>query len=318
MKPFVSGMVEILLSRDACLCIKLQRIHSALTGLQGFSLKGHAFGGLVMQRSIEQRLAVTHRRHERMSSVPTLVFVHGYGCDQSMWGEVEPRFRQQCSTVLYDLVGCGRSDLLAYDARRYGDLNAHADDLIALIGTLDAAGPIYLIGHSVGATIALLATARDESLVSRLILVAPSPRYTDCDGYVGGMSQQQADELLGFLELNHVGWSEALAPAIMGNADRPELAGNLRDSFCRMDPNIAAHFARATFLSDHRDDLSRVSIPSLILQVVDDDIAPEAVGLFMQQQMPGAKLVHLECQGHCPHVSHPHLVAAALAAFLPL
>ena len=46
-------------------------------------------------------------------------------------------------------------------------------------------------------------------------------------------------ELLQFLELNHMGWSAAMAPAIMGNPDRPELGEELTNSFCRTDPEIA-------------------------------------------------------------------------------
>ena len=49
-----------------------------------------------------------------------------------------------------------------------------------------------------------------------------------------------------------------MAPVIMGNADRPELGAELTNSFCRTDPEIAAHFARVTFLSDNREDLPNV------------------------------------------------------------
>ena len=45
----------------------------------------------------------------------------------------------------------------------------------------------------------------------------------------------------------------------MGNADRPELGEELTNSFCRADPEIAAHFARVTFLSDNRADLAAAS-----------------------------------------------------------
>ena len=65
-----------------------------------------------------------------------------------------------------------------------------------------------------------------------------------------------------------------MAPVIMGNPDRPELGAELTNSFCRTDPEIARHFARATFLSDNRADLARVTDPALVLQCADDVIAP--------------------------------------------
>lgn len=266
--------------------------------------------------SYSSRLAATKFGVPKDQSPETLIFVHGYGCDQTMWQWVEPAFRAGFSTILYDLMGCGQSDHNGYDFSLYARLDAHSVDLVKLIDEVSADKPVHLIGHSVGATIAMLAAKQASNKVASLSLVAPSPRHTDCDGYVGGMSEQQAEELLNFLELNHVGWSAALAPTIMANADKPELSETLRESFCRMDPEIAAHFARATFLSDHRSDLADIDTRSLILQVENDAIAPKAVGVFMASTMPRATLETLACEGHCPHVSDSALVVASLKRFL--
>jgi len=66
-----------------------------------------------------------------------------------------------------------------------------------------------------------------------------------------------------------------MAPAIMGNPDRPELGEELTNSFCRTDPEIARQFARATFTSDNRADLPNVKARTLILQSSEDIIASE-------------------------------------------
>jgi sigma-B regulation protein RsbQ len=265
---------------------------------------------------ILSRLAVNRLGVAADQLAEILIFVHGFGCDQSMWQWVEPAFRSKFSTVLYDLTGCGRSDESAYDFSRYARLEAHSGDLCELIECVGGGKPVHLIGHSVGATIAVLAAKMAPSQVTSLSLVAPSPRYTNCEGYTGGMSEQQAEELLNFLELNHLGWSAAIAPAIMANADKPELSNTLRESFCRMDPSIAAHFARATFLSDHRADLKAIQTPSLIIQVQSDTIAPITVGDFIAKSLANAQLDLLACEGHCPHVSNPALVIASLNKFL--
>ena len=88
------------------------------------------------------------------------------------------------------------------------------------------------------------------------MLVGPSPRYIDDDGYIGGFGPADIEELLESMESNFLGWSSAMAPAIMGNAERPELGEELTASFCRTDPEIAARFARVTFMSDNRADLA--------------------------------------------------------------
>ena len=246
-----------------------------------------------------------------------LVFVHGFGCDQSMWRWTEPALGAGHPTVRLDLVGAGASDLSVYDPGTYDSLDGHADDLVRVCADLDLHDAV-VVGHSVGAMIAVLAAPRAAGRIGALVLVAPSPRFLDdpADGYRGGFSSEDLDELLETLAANHLGWSMSMAPVVMGHADRPELAGSLADSFCRTDPEIAQHFARVTFLSDHRRDLARVTLPTLVLQGSHDALAPVAVGEYVHGQIAGSRLVVLPEDGHCPHVSSPDAVVAAVRDFL--
>ena len=173
------------------------------------------------------------------------------------------------------------------------------------------------MGHSVSAMIGVLAAIAEPERFARLILVGPSPNYIDEDGYVGGFSHEDIDGLLESLESNYLGWSSAMAPVIMGNDDRPELAQELTNSFCRTDPEIAASFARVTFLSDNRADLARVTTPSLVLQCREDAIAPVAVGEYVDRELADSRLVLLDATGHCPNLSAPEQTIAAMKAFLP-
>ncbi len=261
---------------------------------------------------------VASRHHVTESGVAhgrPMVFAHGFGCDQAMWRFVAPAFEDRYRVVLFDHVGAGRSDLSAYDPDRYSSLDAYADDVLALCDELDL-HDVVLVGHSVSAMIAVLASIREPRRVSTLVLVSPSPRYVDDTGYVGGFSRQDIDELLGSLDSNYLGWSSAMAPAIMGRPDRPELAAELTDSFCRTDPEIARRFARVTFLSDNRADLARVTVPTLVLQCRDDVIAPVSVGELVAREIPSAVLQVLDATGHCPNLSAPEETVAAIEAFL--
>ena len=244
-----------------------------------------------------------------------MVFAHGYGCDQNMWRFVAPAFEGRYQSVLFDFVGAGRSDLSAYDPQRYGRLQGYAADVVDVVRALDLRDVIF-VGHSVSAMIGVLAAARQPDRFAALVLVAPSPRYLDDDGYVGGFTEPDIEELLGSLDRNYLGWSSTMAPVIMGNADRPELGAELTASFCRTDPEIAKRFARATFLSDNRADLARVELPTLVLQCSDDPIAPDCVGQYVHAQIPGSTLVRLNATGHCPNLSAPAETAAAIAAFV--
>ncbi len=246
---------------------------------------------------------------------PPMLFAHGFGCDQNMWRFVWPAFADRHRIVLFDYVGAGRSDASAFDTRRYASLDGYAQDVLEIC---EEAGleDVVFVGHSVSAMIGVLAAAEQPGRFRRLVLVGPSPRYLDDDRYTGGFSREDVDGLLESLESNYLGWSSAMAPVIMGNADRPELGDELTNSFCRMDPEIAARFARTTFLADNRADLDRVRTPALVLQCSEDAIAPPAVGEYVHRRLPGSRYVLLDATGHCPNLSAPEKTVAAIASYL--
>ena len=244
-----------------------------------------------------------------------MMFAHGFGCDQNMWRYVAPQFESGFQTILFDHVGAGGSELKAYAPDRYSTLAGYADDVIEIgneIGLKDA----VFVGHSVSAMIGLLASLKAPGMFRSLVMVGPSPRYIDDEDYVGGFKEHQISELLDFLGENHMGWSAAMAPVIMANADRPELSEELINSFCRTDPDIAKEFARVTFTSDNRADLGKVTIPTLILQCSEDVIAPLTVGEYIRKQMPNSRLVVLNATGHCPNLSAPDEVISAMRGFV--
>ncbi|MBR1210517.1 alpha/beta hydrolase [Bradyrhizobium sp. JYMT SZCCT0180] len=244
-----------------------------------------------------------------------MVFAHGFGCDQNMWRFVEPAFAGDFKTVLFDHVGAGGSDLKAYDKSKYSTLGGYADDVVEIGRELGLTDAVF-VGHSVSSMIGALAVQKAPGMFGKLVMVGPSARYIDDDNYVGGFSEQQIEELLQFLDSNHMGWSAQMAPAIMGNPDRPELGEELTNSFCRTDPEIAKAFARVTFKSDNRADLAKIDIPTLILQCSEDIIASKEVGEFVHRGIPGSELIILEATGHCPNLSAPDEVIAAMKTFV--
>ena len=246
---------------------------------------------------------------------PPMLFAHGFGCDQHMWRHVAPAFAADHRVVLFDHVGAGGTDPAAWDPERYASLDGYATDVLEICAALDLTGVVF-VGHSVSAMIGVLAAGREPDRFAKLVLVGPSPRYVDEEGYRGGFSREDIEGLLESLDSNFLGWSSAMAPVIVGNPDRPELGEELTNSFCRTDPEIAQHFARVTFLSDNRADLAGVRAPALVLQCADDVIAPAAVGEYVHAQLPGSTLVRMRATGHCPNLSAPDETIAAIRAFL--
>ncbi|MEU6944546.1 alpha/beta hydrolase [Streptomyces sp. NPDC046316] len=246
---------------------------------------------------------------------PVVVLAHGFGCDQNMWRLTVPALVEDYQVVLFDYVGSGRSDLSAFTEDRYSSLEGYARDVVEVCEALELRD-VAFVGHSVSAMIGVMAAATAPERIGALVMVAPSPRYIDDDGYRGGFSAEDIDELLDSLESNYLGWSAAMAPVIMGNDERPELGEELTNSFCATDPDMARVFARTTFLSDSRDDLKAVDVPTLVLECTEDVIAPREVGAFVHAAVPGSTLVTLDATGHCPQLSAPEATNQAITAFL--
>jgi sigma-B regulation protein RsbQ len=244
-----------------------------------------------------------------------IMFSHGFGCDQNMWRLVAPAFESTHRVVLFDHVGAGGSDASQYSKAKYSTLQGYVDDVLEICREAELSDVIF-VGHSVSAMIGVLAAIQEPARFAKLVLVGPSPRYLDDEGYLGGFKRGDIEGLLDSLDANYLGWSTTMAPVIMGNPERPELGKELANSFCRTDPEIARNFARVTFLSDNRKDLPRLRTPSLILQCSSDVIAPLAVGDYLQRNLANSKLVVMKATGHCPNLSAPEETVAAVKAFV--
>lgn len=261
---------------------------------------------------------VLARNNVRVSGRGTrpMLFAHGFGCDQNMWRLVAPEFERDHRVVLFDYVGSGGSDLRAYDAGKYGALEGYAQDVLDVCRALDLRDIVF-VGHSVSAMVGVLAANREPERFAHLIMIGPSPRYlNDAPDYVGGFERSDIEGLLETMDRNYVGWANHLAPAIMGNGDRPELGAELAESFCSTDPVIARRFAEATFLSDNRADLATVRARALVLQCSDDIIAPREVGEWVHRALPASAFRQLAATGHCPHMSAPEETIAAMREYL--
>jgi sigma-B regulation protein RsbQ len=249
------------------------------------------------------------------ASGPVLLFVHGFGCDQSVWGRVAGSFAADHRVVLFDLVGSGHSETAAYSPDRYATLQGYADDLVEMCDGL-AFTDVTLVAHSVGATIGVLAALKRPEVFARLALVCPSPRYANAGDYIGGFEPRDIADLLDLLDINHVEWAAALAPVLMGPGSDVGVQDDWREGVCRIDPAVAKQFAHVTFTSDHRTDFARLSAPTLIIECKEDALAPREVGAFCAGAVKGSQLVTLDGSGHCPHLTMPDSLSDVLRRYL--
>jgi len=233
-----------------------------------------------------------------------MLFAHGFGCDQNMWRYITHAFENDYKIIAFDYVGSGNADVSAYNADKYNNLNGYADDVLDICKELNLKNIIF-VGHSVSCMIGLVAGKCEPSLFSKFIFIGPSPRYINDVDYVGGFERKDIEELLDTMDKNYIGWANFMAPVIMNNAARPELGEELTASFCSTDPVIARNFAEVTFLSDNRSDLPELKVPSLIMQCLDDIIAPIEVGEYLHRNIADSTYRLMKATGHCPHMSEP-------------
>lgn len=246
----------------------------------------------------------------------TLVFAHGFGCDQNMWRFIVPAFAKDYRVVTFDLVGSGLSDLGAYDRAKYASLHGYAEDLLEILEQ-HAQGPVLIVGHSVSAMIGVLADLQAPGRVAAHIMISPSPCYLNDRNYIGGLEPADIQALLAALDSNYLGWASTTAPVLMGAPEQPELSAELIRSFHQADPEIIKHFAQVTFNADHRAEVARVTTPALVLQCSDDIIVPPGVGSYLEETMPNATLRLIDNIGHLPHVTSPDACVRAIKEYLP-
>ena len=265
------------------------------------------------QAAVLQRNNVVVQGHDR--GRPALVFVNGFGCDQSVWRSVAPQFAANHRIVLFDHAGIGKAQLSAANATRYASLQGYADDLLEVC---DAAGAqdAILVGHSVGAIIGMLAAIRWPAAFRQLVLLAPSPCYLNDGSYLGGFEREDLDALLEAMDADYRHWTHQIAPLIIGNPDRPELAWELESGFNHIDPTVARRFTRLSFRLDHRADLPLLSTPTTVLQCTDDNLVPDVVGDYLRESIRDCELVQLRANGHCPHMSAPQELVDVLQGLL--
>jgi len=246
---------------------------------------------------------------------PALVLVHGYGSDQRMWRHLVPLLQDEYCVVTYDQAGAGDADPCAYDPARHADLQGYADDLLEICAELDL-GKVVVVGHSIAAMIGVLAHLRAPDLVAGLVMLAPSPRFVDAPPYDSAFSREEAEGVLDAVSRDFEQWARSAGPQFMGDPGRPELARELTESMLRMDPDTAAAFARVTFLSDTRRQLSEVQCPALVVHAIGDPIVPPSVTQYVHDEIPGCSYAEVDAATHFPQVVAPQETARAILTFL--
>jgi len=260
---------------------------------------------------------ILQRNHVRIigHGKPPVLLCNGFGYTQRVWQSLATSLAHDHQVILFDHVGVGAADPAACDADKYAHLAGYAQDVLDICRVLELEQAV-LLGHSVGATIALLAASQAPAYFAKVVLLTPSPCYLNQPGYYGGYERAEIEQLLTLIQTDHQGWANLFVDLLLGPLVTPELAAETHEFLSATASPMAQQFARVTFLSDHRADIPGLSLPTLVVQCLEDAIAPAEVGGYLVAHLPNAQLVTLPAAGHCPQVSSPLATLAALRPFL--
>ena len=250
-----------------------------------------------------------------VSSPRAMVFVHGFGADQSVWKAVASSFLADYKVVLLDNVGSGNTVADDFVQHRYLNLERYALDLIEVVEALDLKHAV-VVGHSVGGMISLLASIRAPARFSTIVVIGSSPRYRNDEGYYGGLPDEDINNIYELAMTDYPNWTRAYGIAAMANPDRPELAKQFVESLRKIPKERTITILCSILQSDYRNILGRIEHPTLIIQSARDSVVPLGVAEYLHGRIRGSSLFVVDAEGHFPHITATEAVVNAMRAFL--
>jgi len=212
-------------------------------------------------------------------------------------------------------MGVGQSDRSYCADSRYLSLDGFVQDVLEICRALQLRD-VVVVGHSAGALVAILAAIQAPEIFTKTVLLAASPRYLNAPNYYGGFEAKDLQDMLVEMAANYQAWANTFATMMIGQAHATALSHELIECSSNTDPRMAKRMVELVFLGDYREYIPKLRQPTLLLQCADDPAAPEEVSVYLLKQLPHAALLMLPGAGHCPHLTTPTQVLAAIQRFL--
>lgn len=240
---------------------------------------------------------------------PALVLLHGWGAHGGVWDELRMHLNPELHVIAPDLPGHGMAPLTAPYSIEH------------VVDQLAAAVPEHCIvaGWSLGGQLALVWAQRHPQQVTKLVLIATTPRFVSDAGWLHGMAgdvfaefsaalaRDAAATLRRFVLLQIQGDRQARAvarqmDAVLATRPVPETDALIQ----------TLHWLRET---DLRAALPAIVQPSLIVQGDQDRITFPAAGAYLAAHLPHARLMTLIDAAHVPFMPDAATVAGLVTDF---
>jgi pimeloyl-ACP methyl ester carboxylesterase len=240
-------------------------------------------------------------------ALPAIVFIHGAALDHSVW-HWQARYlaHHGFASLAVDLPGHGRSP-----GNVRTSIEALADWVDAFI---DAAGvgKAHVVGHSMGALVALETALRHPGRVSKLVLAGPSVPMPVGEPFLAAAR----DDSPAAFDMQTV-WGHARNVALATSAiPGLSLLGASRQLVGRARPGVQhADLAACHAYAPSMEAMRQMAIPTLVIAGRRDVMTPLKAGQALARAIPGASLVTLDA-GHAMMIEAPREMLTALRAHL--
>ncbi len=243
-----------------------------------------------------------------------LLFLNSLGCGNQMWDYQMTAFADEgLRCIGFDRRGHGRSE---QPARGY-DYDTFADDIAALIETLDLSG-LTLIGHSMaGGEAVRYLTRHGKERVARIVLVAPTtPMLLKTGDNPNGAPRADFEALWAQWRSDYPKWiADNVAPFFIPETSPAMMRWGA--NLLQTSVPIVLACARAMVEEDFRAEMRRIDAPALIIHGDRDRSAPiELTGKPSAQLIPGCRLLVYEGAPHGLMFTHMDRLLADILRFI--
>ncbi|MCX5795159.1 MAG: alpha/beta fold hydrolase [Elusimicrobia bacterium] len=249
-------------------------------------------------------------RDEGPRSGLSIVLIHGFPFDHTMWRPQVQALKNHFRVVTYDVRGLGRSPLAGASAT----MESYVDDLFGLLDLLGLPA-VALCGLSMGGYIALRAAERAPQRLQALILA---------DTRSGADTEQARDNRIASIRGIEKDGLKPFADEFIKKAFAPRtLAENrpcvtfIRDTILRSDPQgVCASAAAIMSRTDTTPALARIRVPTLVVGGEDDALTPPASCQALASAIPGARFARIPDAGHLSSIENPRAFNRQMLEFL--
>jgi pimeloyl-ACP methyl ester carboxylesterase len=235
------------------------------------------------------------------SGTPPLAFVHGWQADHAVWRGTIDALGPNVHTLAMDLRGSGESRSADGPYR----LERFAADLHELVDWRNL-GPVVVVGHSMGGTLALRYALEYPQATSALVLVAPVPAS-------GGGYSPKGEAYLRATAGNPVAARDWLARTLT-NPNDEAILGPLCEAAARTERAVALESFESWAFSDFAEETRKIEAPVLVIAPEHD--APEVNERNVAALLPNARFVILPDSTHYAIAERPKAIADLIRRFI--